>query len=167
MACNVMDPGDHYGGMLAMLAAAALTAQGNSGGGGLVRAVRRVEKDDLNMPNHLLGYRRTFLELRFANVQDLMTVRRDIMPVAEKNRKAMDTVDVYAEVAAEQAGFDLFDDDARDNERQRPNAAFTDASDYIVDIREYDVPYHVRVMIDMSESACLPLSPGLLSYLRS
>lgn len=23
-----------------------------------------------------------------------------------------------------------------------------DASDYIVDIREYDVPYHVRVMID-------------------
>lgn len=24
-----------------------------------------------------------------------------------------------------------------------------DASDFIVDIREYDVPYHVRVMIDL------------------
>ena len=70
------------------------------GGGGVVRNVRRVEKDDLSMPNHLLGYRRTFLELRCANVQDLLTVRRDIMPVAEKNRKAMGTVDVYAEVAA-------------------------------------------------------------------
>ena len=70
------------------------------GGGGLLRAVRRIEKDDLNMPNHLLGYRRTFLELRFANVQDLMSARRDIMPVAERNRKAMGTVDVYAEVAA-------------------------------------------------------------------
>lgn len=53
---------------------------------------------------------------------------------------------------SEQAGFDLFDDDSRDDDR-RHNATFADASDYIVDIREYDVPYHVRVMIDMSESA--------------
>lgn len=29
--------------------------------------------------------------------------------------------------------------------------AYADASDYIVDIREYDVPYHVRVMIDMGK----------------
>ncbi|RYP81001.1 hypothetical protein DL769_002181 [Monosporascus sp. CRB-8-3] len=117
-------------------------------GGGAVRAVRRIEKDDLSMPNHLLGYRRTFLELRFINVQDLLAVRRDIMPLAEKNRKAMGTVDVYAEFAAGQAGFDLFDD-SRDDDR-RLNTSFADASDYIVDIREYDVPYHVRVMIDMN-----------------
>lgn len=26
-----------------------------------------------------------------------------------------------------------------------------DASDYIVDIREYDVPYHVRVAIDKGQ----------------
>ncbi|KAI1409270.1 DUF1744-domain-containing protein [Hypoxylon sp. FL1857] len=116
-------------------------------GGGVVRSVRRVEKEDLSMPNHLLGYRRTFLELRFRNVPDLMSARRDIMPIAEKNKKTMGTVDVYAEVASEQAGFDLFDD-SRDDDR-RHNASFADASDYIVDIREYDVPYHVRVMIDM------------------
>jgi DNA polymerase epsilon subunit 1 len=69
-------------------------------GGGVVRSVKRVEKEDLNMPNHLLGYRRTLLELRFGNVQDLMAARKDIMPIAEKNRKAMGAVDVYAEVAA-------------------------------------------------------------------
>jgi len=45
------------------------------------------------------------------------------------------------------AGFDLFDDD-RDDER-RLNASVADASDFIVDIREFDVPYHVRVMIDL------------------
>ncbi|KAI2616907.1 DUF1744-domain-containing protein [Hypomontagnella submonticulosa] len=117
-------------------------------GGGVVRNIKRVEKEDLSMPNHLLGYRRTFLELHFRNVQDLMTARRDIMPIAEKNKKTMGTVDVYAEVASEQAGFDLFDD-SRDDDR-RHNASFSDASDYIVDIREYDVPYHVRVMIDMN-----------------
>ena len=43
------------------------------------------------------------------------------------------------------AGFDMFDDQ-QDNDR-RPNG-IVDASDYIVDIREFDVPYHVRVAID-------------------
>lgn len=69
-------------------------------GGGVVRSVKKVAKEDLSMPNHLLGYRRTFLELRFRNVPDLMSARRDIMPIAEKNKKSMGTVDVYAEVAS-------------------------------------------------------------------
>jgi len=52
-------------------------------------------------------------------------------------------------IGSANAGFDLFDDD-RDDDR-RLNASVTDASDFIVDIREWDVPYHVRVMIDMGE----------------
>lgn len=68
-------------------------------GDGAVKTVRRVEKDDLKMPNHLLGYKRTFLELKFSNVNDLMSARRDIMPVAEQNRKNMNAMDAYAEVA--------------------------------------------------------------------
>jgi len=32
---------------------------------------------------------------------------------------------------------------------RRLNNSVVDASDFIVDIREWDVPYHVRVMIDM------------------
>ena len=47
------------------------------------------------------------------------------------------------------AGFDLYDNE-RDNDRRLNGIA--DASDYIVDIREYDVPYHVRVAIDKSVS---------------
>ncbi|TVY91058.1 DNA polymerase epsilon catalytic subunit A [Lachnellula willkommii] len=117
-------------------------------GGGVVKSLRKVEKEDLQMPNHLLGYRRTFFELKFSNVNDLLAARRDIMPIAEKNKKNMNAMDTYAEVASANAGFDLFDDD-RDDDR-RLNASVTDASDFIVDIREWDVPYHVRVMIDMA-----------------
>jgi DNA polymerase epsilon subunit 1 len=58
-----------------------------------------VEKEDLQMPNHLLGYRRTFFELRFNNVSDLLAARRDIMPIAERNKKNMNAMDTYAEVA--------------------------------------------------------------------
>ncbi|KAH7322816.1 DNA polymerase epsilon [Stachybotrys elegans] len=115
-------------------------------GGGVLKTVRRVERTDLDMPNHLLGYRRTFLELRFANVNDLMAARKDIMPIAEKNKKSMNAMETYAEVQAATGNFDLFDD-LRENDRAMNNS-FADASDFIVDIREYDVPYHVRVMID-------------------
>lgn len=112
---------------------------------GAIKDVTRTEKEDLSMPNHLLGYRRTLLELRFANVKDLLAVRRDILPIAEKNKANMNAMDTYAEVASANAGFDFFDDD-QDNEK-RPNG-MTDTSNYILDIREYDVPYHVRVAID-------------------
>jgi DNA polymerase epsilon subunit 1 len=50
---------------------------------------------------------------------------------------------VYSHSAT--TGFDLFDDEIINE--QRPNGNMQ-ASDFIVDIREYDVPYHVRVCID-------------------
>ena len=68
-------------------------------GGGVVKSIKKVEKEDLQMPNHLLGYRRSFFVLRFANVNDLLAARRDIMTIAEKNKKNMNAMDTYAEVA--------------------------------------------------------------------
>lgn len=128
---------------------------------GLVKSMRRLKKEDLSMPNHLTGYRRTFLQLNFANVSDLLAVRKVLGPIVEKNKKNVNAMDTYAEVArlvlvslcmdpsltsrSANAGFDIFDDDY-DYER-RPTTTL-DASDLIVDIREYDVPYHVRVAID-------------------
>lgn len=66
---------------------------------GLVKTVQWVEKEDLQMPNHLLGYRRTFLRLSFANVSDLLSVRKTILPIAEVNKKGVNPMDAYAEVA--------------------------------------------------------------------
>tara|TARA_R110002003_G_scaffold702_2_gene21088 strand:- start:4641 stop:10763 length:6123 start_codon:yes stop_codon:yes gene_type:complete len=44
-------------------------------------------------------------------------------------------------------GIDFFDNDDYDYEKRVTTTI--DASDFIVDIREYDVPYHVRVAIDI------------------
>lgn len=66
---------------------------------GLVKSFKRIEKEDLSMPNHLTGYRRTFLQLSFANVNDLLAVRKAVNPVVEKNRKNVNAMDTYAEVA--------------------------------------------------------------------
>ena len=66
---------------------------------GQVKGLRQIEKEDLQMPNHLLGYRRLFLQLTFENVGDLLGVRRVLMPIAEKNKKSMNAMDTYTEVA--------------------------------------------------------------------
>jgi DNA polymerase epsilon subunit 1 len=66
---------------------------------GLIKNIKRVEKEDLSMPNHLTGYRRTFLQLSFANVNDLLAVRKTINPIVEKNKKNINALDTYAEVA--------------------------------------------------------------------
>ncbi|PYH76663.1 putative DNA polymerase epsilon, catalytic subunit A/POL2 [Aspergillus uvarum CBS 121591] len=110
---------------------------------GLVKKVIRVEKEDLSLPNHLLGHRRNYLQLSFANVSHLLEVRRTILPLAEKNKKNATAMDAYVEIG--NAGFDLFDDELINESRSN---ATINASDFIVDIREYDVPYHVRVSID-------------------
>lgn len=112
---------------------------------GVIKNVKRIDKEDLQMPNHLLGYRRTFLKLIFSNVNDLLAVRKAIAPIAERNKGKMTAMDTYAEVASANAGIDMFDDE---DEFTRPGN-IADGSDAIVDIREYDVPYHVRLAIDL------------------
>lgn len=66
---------------------------------GLVKKVVQLEKEDLQMPNHLLGHKRRFLQLSFANVQDLLAVRKELLPIAEKNKKNVTAMDTYAEMA--------------------------------------------------------------------
>jgi len=66
---------------------------------GIVKGVSVLTKEDLSMPNHLLGYKRTMLKLSFTNVNNLLAVRKIVMPIAEKNRKKVDAMETYAEVA--------------------------------------------------------------------
>ncbi|KAE8351033.1 hypothetical protein BDV28DRAFT_162607 [Aspergillus coremiiformis] len=112
---------------------------------GLIKKFTRVDKEDLKLPNHLLGHRRTFLQMNFANVGHLLEVRKTLLPLAEKNKKNVNVMDTYVEISGANAGFDLFDDEIINESRSNGTM---EASDFIIDIREYDVPYHVRVAID-------------------
>ncbi|ORY84392.1 DNA polymerase epsilon [Protomyces lactucae-debilis] len=106
---------------------------------GVVRHLSRVQLEDLRMPNHLTGYRRTFIKVTFSNTSDLFETKRFLAPVVEKNKSKMDAMDVYNEVAAQ--NFYNDDEEALASAKQDPTEA-------IVDLREYDVPYQVRVAID-------------------
>lgn len=50
-----------------------------------IESVERVAKEDLDLPNHLSGIRRTYLRLSFRNTADLMTVRKVLLPAALRN----------------------------------------------------------------------------------
>lgn len=64
----------------------------------LIEKIKRVKKEDLKQPNHLIGNTRTYLQLSFRNQSDLFAVRRVLMPIAKKNQEKVNTVDTYAEV---------------------------------------------------------------------
>jgi DNA polymerase epsilon subunit 1 len=69
------------------------------------------------------------------------------MPIVEANQQKQDTADTYAEISlssALTADVDALNQDIRGGKQR-------DANDFIVDILEYDVPYHVRVSIDLGK----------------
>lgn len=81
------------------------------------------------------------IQLSFHNVTDLLAARKVIAPLVEKNKSKQDIKDTYEEVALSSLNIDF--DESKSNTK-----AAQDPSEIIYDIREYDVPYHVRVAID-------------------
>ncbi|KAI0826611.1 DUF1744-domain-containing protein [Trametes gibbosa] len=125
---------------------------------GAICRITRERKEDLQMPNHLMGHRRLYLQLHFRNVSDLLTVRRDLMPLALANSAKLDAVDAYAEVvnatAAAATNIELEGEWAADGggniggSSRHPGGRDKDPREGIIDIREYDVPYYLRVAMD-------------------
>ncbi|XP_071480194.1 DNA polymerase epsilon catalytic subunit A-like [Diadema antillarum] len=109
---------------------------------GTVSSVETVYKEDLDLPNHLVGLKRSCLKLSFSSTQDLMKARRDIMPRVRKNREQMKSSSAYTSLLASHLGGDESASGPAGGKK------ISDQMDNIVDIREYDVPYHVRVAID-------------------
>lgn len=127
---------------------------------GVICRITRERKEDLKMPNHLLGHKRLFLQLHFLNVSDLLAVRRDIMPLALANSAQLDAVDAYAEVVQatadagmsieidEEWGADMGPSESNSRATAADKAKDKDPREGIIDIREYDVPYYLRVAMD-------------------
>lgn len=118
-----------------------------------------------------MGYRREYIALYFRNQNDLFSVRRELLPIANKNREMLDAVDTYAEVIAGETNYASMDYDMEDGFGRSEGfvkgagggGPSGNPQDAILDIREYDVPYYLRVAIDKSAFPSFPSS--LLSSL--
>ncbi|KMQ97138.1 dna polymerase epsilon catalytic subunit a [Lasius niger] len=106
---------------------------------GLLTKIETTYKEDLDLANHLIGLKQKYLKLSFANTVDLTKVKRDIMRVVKVNKEREKSNTYYTDMLATT----LQPSDKEDNNKQT-----LDHMDNILDIREYDVPHHVRVSID-------------------
>lgn len=98
-----------------------------------MKTIGRTLKEDLALPNHLVGLKRSLLKLTFHNIADLLAARRLLNPIIKDNQMKKDSRDIYQFM----------------NSNNSKNEQPSDPLKLIDDIREYDVPYHVRVSIDM------------------
>lgn len=125
---------------------------------GLVQSVERKEVDDLKLPNHLVGHKRTVLQLRFQNVHDLLTVRRDLLPLAEKAQREVSAIEAYATVLHDssasgelpeyQVSLDGEMASAQTASAKHKRSGGRSPEQCISALYEYDVPYYLRVAID-------------------
>ncbi|ODV90059.1 hypothetical protein CANCADRAFT_1791 [Tortispora caseinolytica NRRL Y-17796] len=102
-----------------------------------VKSTTRITKEDLNLANHLVGKRRQFIKLTFHTITLLLQARKTLFGIV-KPASTNSLSDAFTDYSSH--GFDI------DFNGER--ASVRDSSECIVDIREYDVPYHVRVAID-------------------
>ena len=104
----------------------------------------------LDLPNHLAGIQRTFIRLRFHDIDDLMKARKDLQPIVKRNVERAKEQQSRPELAilkrttaSNSRSSDLVIDSLS-------NANVAEKQiDSIIELREFDVPYHIRVCIDL------------------
>ncbi|CAD7699674.1 unnamed protein product [Ostreobium quekettii] len=100
---------------------------------GKIKSVEVVEKQDLDMKNHLApGITQKMLKISFWTVKDLVDVKGKVMPIVKKRR------------STQREGT------AKLQEAASATRRIDDYWEMILDIREYDVPFHHRFAIDTS-----------------
>ncbi|XP_069475427.1 DNA polymerase epsilon catalytic subunit A isoform X1 [Ambystoma mexicanum] len=112
---------------------------------GKIAKLETVPKEDLDLPNHLVGLKRSYIKLYFLTVDDLVKVRKEISPAVRKNKERDHASDTYtAMLSSALAGNSM-----AIGEEEGTSKKISDQLDNILDMREYDVPYHVRLSIDL------------------
>ncbi|CAF4295140.1 unnamed protein product [Rotaria sp. Silwood2] len=103
---------------------------------------KRLER--LNLLNHLVGIQRTFIRLRFHDIDDLIKARKELQPIVkhnterEKEQQSRPELAVLKRATSSNPSSDLIVDGLS-------NANVAEKQiDGIIELREFDVPYHIR-----------------------
>uniref|UniRef100_A0A1I8H307 DNA polymerase epsilon catalytic subunit n=1 Tax=Macrostomum lignano TaxID=282301 RepID=A0A1I8H307_9PLAT len=105
-----------------------------------------LEKEDLEL--------KTYIKLAFFSVDDLMRVKRELLPKVKSNRDKESAKTAYTSMLASHfSGEQQQHQMEKHHDQSKSETGYThmivDQTDNILDLREHDVPYHVRVSIDL------------------
>lgn len=96
-----------------------------------------IQKEDLALVNHLSGKKGKFIKVSFKNVQDFQEVKWELQPIVEENKKKRENQEAYE---------GWYNPNEVTNSGQRSTSQFLSK---IIDIREYDIAYHIRTCVDI------------------
>lgn len=113
---------------------------------GSLKEVEIVEMEDLDLKNHLSGLQRRLLKLSFWNVEQLVAVRKELSPIVARNRRHRDKTVAYDLMNTMHGGQEA-------NGKKSGKERMQDGVEAIEELREFDVPYHVRFAIDTNVRA--------------
>ena len=116
----------------------------------LIENIERVEKEDLEMPNHLSGRKGRFLKLSFRNTVDLAAVRKVIQPAVQRNSDLAKERGMHSEDLIDFMQENISFGDVNGSTAMRRKNNDNSGLNNIIDLREHDIPYHLRVNIDLS-----------------
>ncbi|KAL3319162.1 hypothetical protein Ciccas_002174 [Cichlidogyrus casuarinus] len=110
-----------------------------------IAKVEQIFKDDLDAKNHLVGLKASYLKVSFFSVNELVSIRRDLASHVKKNKALSQVSSSYSNLLSEH--FSSINNQASTSSGK---STVSTPLDYLIDIREFDVPYTVRVCIDMN-----------------
>ncbi|KAJ0173535.1 hypothetical protein K1T71_010684 [Dendrolimus kikuchii] len=107
---------------------------------GTVHKIEVIVKEDLDLLNHLSGLKQRYIKLSFMSQNEMMKVRKELLTAVNKNKEREKKDTIYSEMLTNALTSAAAIEHAKKT---------TDHMENILDIREHDVPYHVRVSIDL------------------
>ena len=63
--------------------------------------LENVKKEDLDLANHLVGLKQTYIKMSFLNMTDLQKARKDLLSAVRKNKERLKNASAYQEMLAE------------------------------------------------------------------
>ena len=60
-----------------------------------------VKKEDLDLANHLVGLKQTYIKMSFLNMTDLQKARKDLLSAVRKNKERLKNASAYQEMLAD------------------------------------------------------------------
>ncbi|KAM3720644.1 DNA polymerase epsilon catalytic subunit [Dirofilaria immitis] len=96
-----------------------------------------VEKENLDLKNHLSGIKQTYLKISFPSSNELLKFKKDITPILRRNQEREKQTTSYTNLLTKHFG---------SREAQSDEGGVLEK---IIDLREHDLPYQMRVCIDI------------------
>ncbi|KAF2077511.1 hypothetical protein CYY_001210 [Polysphondylium violaceum] len=125
---------------------------------GKIVTIDIMDKEDLDLDNHLSGLKNKYLKVSFLNVQSLVSVRNELFPIIKRNKIKSNTSQAYEDsfhsfqtlLANNNLNNNSLNSGSSNSNGNKNTNTLKSATEYIFDIREYDVPYYVRSAIDLN-----------------